>query len=162
MIESYLVCKKINQAERQRLALIFESIDEDKSGIIDIEEFKKFYCENSEHYDVKEVEELLNIIDKNRSGKIDFNEFISAMYSRRKLFQLKSLEEAFDFFDKDRSGALSKEELRSILEGIQNEEVEYLFKQLDSNNDDHISKKEFINYLFDHQSEGHESAQAEA
>ena len=43
MVESYLVCKKINQEERQHLAEIFESIDEDKSGIIDIEELRKFY-----------------------------------------------------------------------------------------------------------------------
>lgn len=37
MIEGYLVTKKINQAERQHLAEIFQSIDEDHSGIIEID-----------------------------------------------------------------------------------------------------------------------------
>lgn len=36
IIESFLIYKKINQEERQRLATIFSEIDEDKSGIIDI------------------------------------------------------------------------------------------------------------------------------
>ena len=73
MIEGYLVCKKINQSERQHLASIFESIDRDNSGIIEVEEFKKFYSENSEHYDVDEVEKMILAIDKNNSGKVDFN-----------------------------------------------------------------------------------------
>lgn len=37
MIEAFLIYKKVNQAERQRLASIFEEIDEDKSGIIEID-----------------------------------------------------------------------------------------------------------------------------
>jgi Ca2+-binding EF-hand superfamily protein len=108
MIEGYLVTKKINQAERQHLASIFESIDEDHSGIIEVEEFKKFYQDNSEYYNGEEMEALLLTLDKNKSGKIDFNEFISAMCSRRKLFQLESLSEAFDFVDRDGSGEISR------------------------------------------------------
>jgi Ca2+-binding EF-hand superfamily protein len=51
MIESYIAVKKINQAERQRLAELFAEIDRDKNGVIDIREFKAFYNENSEYYD---------------------------------------------------------------------------------------------------------------
>ena len=36
MIESYIAFKRIAQNERQRLAKIFEEIDKDKSGMIDI------------------------------------------------------------------------------------------------------------------------------
>jgi Ca2+-binding EF-hand superfamily protein len=34
-----------------------------------------------------------------------------------------------------------------MLAGIENEELELIFQQLDSNKDDKISKDEFINYL---------------
>lgn len=108
MIESYISFKRIAQNERQRLAKIFEEIDKDKSGMIDIAEFKEFYAEYSENYCEKEVEELLGLIDKNKSGKIDFNEFIGAIYCRRKLFEVKNLEEVFSYFDKDNSGFISK------------------------------------------------------
>lgn len=43
MIESYICFKKVNQKERQRFANIFEEIDKDKSGFIDIKELKQFY-----------------------------------------------------------------------------------------------------------------------
>lgn len=43
MIESYICFKQINQKERQKLAKIFEEIDKDKSGYIDITELKQFY-----------------------------------------------------------------------------------------------------------------------
>jgi|LakMenE01Jun11ns_1017448.scaffolds.fasta_scaffold9132585_2 Ca2+-binding EF-hand superfamily protein len=43
MIEGYLICKRINQQERQHMANIFQEIDEDKSGRIEICELKKFY-----------------------------------------------------------------------------------------------------------------------
>jgi Ca2+-binding EF-hand superfamily protein len=73
------------------------------------------------------VEDLLKIIDKNRSGLIDFNEFISAIYSRRKLFEVKNLEDVFGYLDRDNSGSIEKNELKSILVGIEDEEIEYLF-----------------------------------
>ncbi len=50
MIESYLCFKKINQKERQKLASVFEEIDKDKSGFIDISELKLFFKENTEDY----------------------------------------------------------------------------------------------------------------
>lgn len=79
------------------------------------------------------MEELLTVMDKNKSGKIDFNEFITAMCDRRLLFQRQALEEAFDYFDKDKSGEISRQELEDILEGVQHEEIDYLFAELDKN-----------------------------
>lgn len=37
--------------------------------------------------------------------------------------------------------------MKNVLGGIENDEVDYLFKQLDSDGDDIISKDEFIEYL---------------
>jgi Ca2+-binding EF-hand superfamily protein len=37
--------------------------------------------------------------------------------------------------------------MKNVLGGIENDEVDYLFKQLDSDGDDIISKEEFIEYL---------------
>jgi calcium-dependent protein kinase len=111
------------------------------------------YSENSENYEAEQVEELLAVMDKNKSGKIDFNEFITAMCDRRLLFQRQALEDAFDYFDRDKSGEISRQELEEILEGVQNEEIEYLFSELDKNQDRKISRKEFIVYLSKYESE---------
>lgn len=90
-------------------------------------------------------------MDKNKSGKIDFNEFITAMCDRRLLFQRQALEEAFEYFDRDGSGEISRQELEEILEGVQMEEIEYLFREVDKNEDRKISRKEFMAYLSKHQ-----------
>ena len=74
---------KVNQAQRQELASLFQSIDHDRSRIIEIDEFKTFFREHSASYDENEVEELIRVIDNNKSGKIDFHEFITAMCERR-------------------------------------------------------------------------------
>jgi Ca2+-binding EF-hand superfamily protein len=69
------------------------------------------------------------------------------MYSRRELFQLRHLEVAFGFLDADGSGEISKAELEEILKGVQHEEIKYLFKEVDKNRDQFISKVEFLDYF---------------
>lgn len=86
-------------------------------------------------------------MDKNQSNKIEFSEFITMMQERDKLFDKQSLEEAFEFFDETKSGRISKAEIRKVLGGIDNDEMEYVFRQLDSDGDDIITLEEFIEYL---------------
>lgn len=42
--------------------------------------------------------------------------------------------------DADGSGEISKVELEEILKGVQHEEIRYLFKEVDKNRDQFISK----------------------
>ena len=75
------------------------------------------------------------------------NEFTSAMIAKEKLWAKNALEEAFDYFDTDKTGYIEMNELASILSGSENEEIETLFKELDEDRDNKISKEEFIQYL---------------
>jgi Ca2+-binding EF-hand superfamily protein len=69
------------------------------------------------------------------------------MCDRRLLFQRQALEEAFEYFDRDGSGEICRKELEEILEGVQMEEIEYLFREVDKNEDQRINRKEFMAYL---------------
>lgn len=78
-------------------------------------------------------------IDNNGSGKIDFNEFLVAMYSRKRLFLEEALVKAFNFYDLDHDGYLERNELISLLEGCDSEEIEYLLAEIDTDRDEKVS-----------------------
>jgi Ca2+-binding EF-hand superfamily protein len=50
VIESYLSLKKVNQQERQELANLFNEIDSDGNGMIDVSEFVEIYKTNVSAY----------------------------------------------------------------------------------------------------------------
>ncbi len=82
---------------------------------------------------------ILQEIDNNGSGKIDFNEFLVAMYSRKRLFLEEALVKAFNFYDLDHDGYLERNELISLLEGCDSEEIEYLLAEIDTDRDEKVS-----------------------
>lgn len=73
LIESYLIFKKLNKIERNRIGKIFHSIDKDHSGQIDLPELQNFISENIEDLEEHEAMEIAQKLDKDQSGKIDFN-----------------------------------------------------------------------------------------
>jgi calcium-dependent protein kinase len=127
---------------------MFTSIDADGNGVISREELvSTFQQQAGGHYSKEEVEAIARSVDINDSGKIDFNEFIIAMYDRRKLYLRDSLAEAFEHFDVDHTGFIEVEELREMLKGGDQAEVEYFFSVMDKDSDARISRQEFVEYL---------------
>ena len=68
------------------------------------------------------------------------------MADRRLLFVESSLAEAFDFFDVDGSGFLERKELIELLKESE-ADTSTLLQQIDTNNDEKISKQEFLDYF---------------
>jgi len=63
---------------------------------------------------------------------------MAAMYNREKLFVRESLSEAFDYFDKDKSGLLEKKEMKNLLKGSNNSEVEYFLQKIDTDKNNEV------------------------
>ncbi len=59
----------------------------------------------------------------------------------------QSLIQAFKFYDLDRDGYLQRDEVLLLLEGCDNEEIEYLMNEMDTDKDKKVSLKEFLAYL---------------
>ena len=77
-------------------------------------------------------------MDTNGDGKIDYQEFITAAVNRARLLNAQNMEIAFKMFDQDGNGYISKEELRNVFHGG-NEEDEMLWEaiieEVDRDND---------------------------
>ena len=59
----------------------------------------------------------------------------------------QSLIQAFKFYDLDSDCYLQREEVLSLLEGCDNEEIEYLMNEIDTDRDRKVSLQEFLAYL---------------
>ena len=86
----------------------------------------------------------------NGDGKIDYGEFVNASMNRTKLINEKNLEMAFKLFDQDKDGVISMSELKEVFKGVaatgssDDEEIwKRIMQELDTNNDNVISPKEF-------------------
>lgn len=100
------------------------------------------------------INDIMQKVDTNGSGKIDFTEFIVAAGKQDKIMCQGALERAFHYFDKvtsaiiqDGTGFLQVNEMKQLLGAVQEDEVKNIMAILDQNNDNKISKDEFINHL---------------
>lgn len=73
-IEAYKEMKKC-PLNNEDVVKAFNFFDADKSGFLDINEFKYFLCKRGEKLSEEEVEKFFKNFDKNKDGKISLDEF---------------------------------------------------------------------------------------
>jgi Ca2+-binding EF-hand superfamily protein len=141
----------------------FNTFDDDKSGDIDKNEFRKAILTLGLEVDEKKIMEMMRQLDKNGSGTIDFEEFKNMMSKHQ--FSKDSpipqhLEATFNLYDKDSDGYISTKDIQKVWEdfnGVSNvEEAELIVSMckhfakqnnIKQNDKPGISKEEFINFL---------------
>ncbi len=62
--------------------MIFDSIDGNGSGIIDVKELRSKFIELGLDGRINKVKEIVGLIDSNNSGQMDFDEFLALMTQR--------------------------------------------------------------------------------
>lgn len=65
-------------SDKNRIKRAFMILDKDKSGFLEVAEFKKLFGENISEQLWKE---MMTKVDKNKDGKIDFKEFYQLLTS---------------------------------------------------------------------------------
>uniref|UniRef100_A0A7S3CKL8 EF-hand domain-containing protein n=1 Tax=Strombidium rassoulzadegani TaxID=1082188 RepID=A0A7S3CKL8_9SPIT len=106
----------ISKKEREHLRMIFDALDEEKDGEI---ELKEFVIQLKEKFDiqvkVQEMEQIIKNCDLDGDGKIQFTEFIIACCNKKALLTTHNLAECFSYFDDDGDGVLSRNDLQEVL-----------------------------------------------
>ena len=97
------------------LRQVFDAIDTDGSGELDLDEFTKFMKDAGDG-DAKDAKMAMILFDSDHNGTISWNEFVSFMDAfndieahPEKLFQL-----IFKAIDLDNSGSLDKKEVKQV------------------------------------------------
>ena len=97
---------KLKRSEVVRLYRIYEKIDSDKSGSIDVVELLNLLDIERTYV----TERMFSAFDKDHTGKIDFYEFVVSLWKFCTLGNGAISVFAFDIYDSDADGTLSYDE----------------------------------------------------
>ena len=141
------IASRIPDEDIDKLKKIFEEIDTNKSGTLNINEIKDGINKMEKEKEVsdKEKSEIIEGIDTNKSQRIEYNEFLAACLEQKLYLKEEHLLEAFMRLDYDGSGKLSKKEIKNALNGeVTKEMLELIVKEFDLDGDGEIDYREFI------------------
>lgn len=143
----------------------FKIADDDQSGALGMEEFKKAVHDFRIGLTPKDAERLFKVFDRSGDGAIDYEEFLRGVRGEMNEFRKGFAMKAFNIMDKDKSGTLDIDDIRQrynakkhpdVIAGKKTEDeilYEFLdtFEQHHSNNtedarDGKVSKSEWIEY----------------
>jgi len=143
------VCKKLNLTVHDAMNLYekFKEIDDDMSGVVDLDEFFEYLCEEKTPF----AEQLFTLIDENASGELDFNEFLVGLWNICTFEKDSLLRFAFDLVDKDGSGYIDMDEMEGMIKGVHGSKYDKklflhtkkVLKEFDKNGDNEFSFDEF-------------------
>lgn len=95
------------------------------------------------------IHEMISRLDKDKSGDIDFSEFTELMLSSTdKKDSKEDVLHVFHLFDQEGTGKITLQSLRRVAdelgETITDDELRSMIRRADTNEDDAISKDEFL------------------
>lgn len=154
---------------------LFEVLDKNCNGSVDLDEFKQFFAMTPQIQGVsqEDIEKLFSYLDTNGNNTLSVNEFCSFVIGvqltkeeRLKSFSYKfeaklvsEIEALFERMDVDRSQSLTADELyetirpqdcqgQFTMDGARN-----VIQHLDKDGDGRISKQEFTQFVLEKQKE---------
>eukprot|EP00483_Globobulimina_turgida_P002450 UN02454 len=143
----------ISDAEKEEFRDAFKLFDKDGDGVITVEEiYEVFQSLGFKKYNKKHIKKMVQAVDIDGNGDIDLDEFIVLLRSKQsghqaKMTAEKELEAAFNVFDKDGGGSIDAKELALIMqslgEKLTEQDIEFMIKAVDDNNDGEIDLQEF-------------------
>jgi len=131
----------------------FNLFDTDKSGTIDVQEFKDALNNLGLDDNNGAFVQLLDNIDANRSGKVDFDEFVNLLTVHGSdLTTKEDLERVFTYFwGDDKGDKIDINHLRDVCEllgeKLSDEELEEMIFRADVDKDGKVSFDEYYNIM---------------
>lgn len=145
------LASKLQRKHYQACFDVFNALDADQSGHIDIYEFREGLTKLGKS--TQDADKTFQQADIDKSGHLDFPEFLAATFDWKSLDQ-KSLENnlrtVFSDLDKDGSGELEQAELIQLFEGaMSKQEIKDVFSRIDKDGNGKVSVREMSHFLFE-------------
>jgi len=121
-------------AKLDELRHVFQKMDEDGSGTLSLEEFKKAMALHPE-VPQERVEQIFNDMDVAHHGEVDYNSFLAATVASSKQFQESenSVLGAFNVLDDDHDGYIDAKDMERAFGGeISNKSAQLILSSADS------------------------------
>jgi len=98
-------------------------MDDNRSGTLDMDEFKKAARDYRWELNEQEVEKAFIAFDRTGSGEIDYEEFLRSIRGSMNAFRRRFVEQAFKLMDKDGNGHLDIDDIRGTYNARQHPDV---------------------------------------
>lgn len=116
-----VIAFSLNHNEIKELTDLFEEIDTDHDGYIQLEELVTA-LKDYDNLDRAEIELIFNALDEEHNGKVHVNEFVAGALQAKYHLDEHFLQEAFERLDVGKKGKVTIEDLKRVLGRSGNEE----------------------------------------
>jgi len=99
------------------IARAFKIMDDDRSGYLDMSEWKKASRDYRLELNDVETEKAFVAFDRNNDGQINYDEFLRLIRGDMNNFRKKLVLQAFNKMDRDQSGILDINDIRGVYNG---------------------------------------------
>ncbi|XP_045188042.2 uncharacterized protein LOC123545800 isoform X2 [Mercenaria mercenaria] len=139
-----------NSEEVAKWKAEFETLA-DVDGLITSDDLERCLQRQNKNPTQRDMQALLSSIDKNGDEKIGWEEFVKFQQEASKMTFYSSdiqldLEKALEAFDDNNDGTISKDELKKILVDYDDETLDEVIKEADTNSDGQLSIKAFYRH----------------
>ena len=104
----------IDDKTLDKLEKVFQAIDFDGSGEVDVSEFLQFF----ELQRTRFSKRVFSVMDADGSGEMDFTEFLLAVWNYCTFNKYALIRFAFELYDEDQSGMIDVEEMTLMLTDV--------------------------------------------
>ena len=151
-ILSYIVSKKLYDENQSKIRKVFNELDVNHDGSIEISElFKQYrkYFPGTPKEQWKKIQLFIESADVNKNGKIEYSEFLTATTLQSREKKKKTLREIFDYYDYSKNGYIEAMDIKELFENtdITDKQIHDILDEVDKNGDRKISFEEFVAIL---------------
>jgi Ca2+-binding EF-hand superfamily protein len=101
----------------------FKIMDDDRSGTIDAQEFRKAIKDFKVDLNDQEIRDVFSFFDRDSSGTIDYDEFVRGVRGPMNSFRQNIVKAAFKKLDKDGSGVIDMNDIKGVYNASNHPEV---------------------------------------
>ena len=141
------------EKKKQELKDLFDGMDEDKGGSINVLELAKYLKSLGTLPD--QIKEIMKEADSDGSGTMDFEEFYELMTTFVQTKNVDTLDDfldVFKLFDRNSNGLIKLSDIKKVIQtydmNVTDEEIDDLFSMCDIQ-DGIINYKKYINFMLD-------------